>query len=119
MIDVLLFDNEIALKDGDFIMTTDKEFVLQSLKMRLKTIAGECFMDPSVGIPWFSEILGQKRNERFIKFLILPQLEAVSGIKSIKDFSLHQTHARTLHIKFVAVLSDGEQTTISESIGVE
>jgi hypothetical protein len=124
MMDLWLRNNELgfldlAINDGDIVISpTDTHTVAQAVTIRLKTLAGEWFFDISQGIPYLTEIFGHRRNERFIRQIILPEIEAVSGVHQVKDFSLQEVSNRKLLISFTIALSDGVHIPINESIGV-
>jgi hypothetical protein len=119
MMDLWLQQNDLEIVNGDFILCpTDTHAIAQAITIRLKTLAGEWFLDTSQGIPYFTEIFGHKRNERFIRQMILPEIEAVSGIHQVKDFNVKEELNRKITISFNAVLSDGAHIPINESIGV-
>ena len=119
MMDFWLQQNDLQIVSGDFILCpTDTHVIAQAITIRLKTLADEWFLDTTLGIPYFTEIFGQKRSERFIRQLILPEIEAVPGIHQVKDFIVKEEPNRKLSISFTAMLSDGAHFSINESIGV-
>ena len=65
--DFSLKSHDLAIANGDFALcATDKDAITQAIVMRLKTMSGEWFLDTITGIPYFTDIFGHKRNERFI-----------------------------------------------------
>jgi hypothetical protein len=115
--DLMLKHNDLQINSGDFsICTTDTEAIAQAIAIRLKIIQGEWFMDASLGIPYFTEIFGQKRNERFIRQVVLPEIQSVLGVREITSFTTHEHSDRTLTISFEAVLTDGTVHAFSESV---
>jgi hypothetical protein len=119
MMDLFLCDQDVKIVEGDLaICPTDADTIAQAIVIRLKTLAGEWFLDSALGIPYFTEIFGHKRNSRFIRQLLLPEIEAVPGVHQVKDFEVHEKTNRQLLIKFNAVLSSGTVVTINESMGV-
>jgi hypothetical protein len=124
MMDLWLRNNEVGVLDlviidGDIVISpTDTYAIAQAIIIRLKTLAGEWFFDISQGIPYLTEIFGHKRNDRFIRQIILPEVEAVSGVHQVKDFSLQEASNRKLLISFTIALSNGIHIPINESIGV-
>jgi hypothetical protein len=53
-------------KDNDLVVTTDLDWsrgipgVMQECRIRMRTFQGEWFLDLETGIPYWTEILGQK-----------------------------------------------------------
>lgn len=117
--DFCLRDQDLAIVNGDlFMCQTDREALAQMISIRLKTLSGEWFMDTSVGIPYLSEIFGQKRSPLFIRQVILPHIEAIPGVKQVTDFNVEEKADRKILISFTAILDDGSSIKFSESVGV-
>lgn len=118
MMDFSLKGHDVEIVDGDFALCrTDRDAIAQAVTMRLKTIAGEWFLDTNLGIPYLTEIFGHKRNDRFIRQLMVPTIEAVPGVKQIKDFIIDEGSNRAIKVSFTAVLTDRTHVAINESIG--
>ncbi len=119
MMDFLLENQDLGVTDGDFtICPTDAHAIAQTIVARLKIIQGEWFLDDMLGIPYFTEVFGQKRNERLIRQLIIPEIQSVSGVREITSFKITNFPDRKLTISFDALLSDGTLRTFNESVGV-
>jgi hypothetical protein len=119
MMDFCLQNNDLAIANGDLIVSpTESDTLAQNITIRLKTLLGEWFFDTSIGIPYLTEIFGHKRNERFIRQLIIPEIESVPGIQQIKDFKVQEETHRKIVISFTAFLSNGANIFLNESIGV-
>jgi hypothetical protein len=119
MMDFLLKDQDICIAGGDFqLCSDDKASTAQAITIRLKTMAGEWFLDSNRGLPYLSDIFGNKRSERFIRHLIVPEIKAIAGVKSISDFKAQVNKERRMTMSFTASLSDGNAITINESIGI-
>lgn len=119
MMDFLLDGRDLAVSNGDFLVcSTDKEALAQAITMRLKTLAGEWFLDKALGVPYFESIFGQKRSERFIRELLISAIKTLPGIKQTTDFKAHLKNDRTMTVSFTASLHDGSSITINESTGM-
>jgi hypothetical protein len=119
MMDFWLQYNDLEIQSGDIAFCpTDREALAQAIAVRLKTLAGEWFLDAALGIPYLNEIFGHKRNERFMRQVILPEIEAISGVHQVRDFKVQEKTNRQLLISFVVVSGDGTVININESIGV-
>ena len=53
-------DWDIDISMSDLIQTTGRESIQQHWAQRLKTFLGEWFLDTSIGVPYFQQIL--KKN---------------------------------------------------------
>ncbi|TXG75882.1 hypothetical protein E6Q11_06255 [Candidatus Dojkabacteria bacterium] len=119
MMDFLLKDRDICIAGGDIeLCSDDKEAIAQAITIRLKTMAGEWFLDSNRGLPYLSDIFGHKRSEKFIRHLIVPEIEAIPGVQGIKDFKAQVTQERRMTMSFTASLGDGSAIPINESIGI-
>jgi hypothetical protein len=119
MMDLCLKDQDLVIINGDFALCADDCAALaQSISMRLKTLSGEWFLDTSAGIPYLSEIFGQKRSHLFIRQAILPHVEAVPGVKEVTDFQVEEQPDRVMLITFTVVLNDGSSLKFKEPVGV-
>jgi hypothetical protein len=124
MMDLFLRHNDVGVLDldmssGDIALChTEPDCIAQTITIRLKTLAGEWFLDTSVGIPYLTEILGHKLNERFLRHLIMPTLQTTLGVLEITNFKAEEKADRNLSISFAVLMSDGGKQSFKESIGV-
>ena len=119
MMDLCLKDEDLVIINGDFALCADDRSALaQSISVLLKTLSGEWFLDTSIGIPYLSEIFGQKRSPLFIRQAILPHIEAVPGVKEVTDFKMEEQKNRKILITFTVILNDGSFIKFNESVGV-
>ena len=119
MMDFSLKAHDLAIANGDFALcATDKDAIAQAIAMRLKTMSKEWFLDATTGIPYFTEVFGHKRNERFMRQLIASAIETVPGVMRIDEFKTEMRADRTMLVSFIVLLSDRTSIPINESIGV-
>lgn len=119
MMDLLLENQDLGITDGDLaVCPTDTTCIAQTIATRLKVIQGEWFLDGSLGVPYFTQIFGHKRGERFIRQLIMPEIQAVQGVREVTSFKTSEQPNRSLSISFEATLTDGTKQSFNESIGV-
>lgn len=83
---------DLALDDdGDLEIplrfTTGAEAVAQGLRIRLGMFRGEWFDDLDAGVPWFTEILGQKFVQQRVVTTIGGVARAVPGVNEIVSLS--------------------------------
>jgi hypothetical protein len=124
MMDLFLRHNEVGVLDLDMssgdiaLCPTEYYCIAQTITIRLKTLAGEWFLDTSVGIPYLTEILGHKLNERFLRHLIMPEIQTIPGVLEITNFKAEEKADRGLTISFAVLMSDGAKRSFKESMGV-
>jgi hypothetical protein len=120
MMDFALSNRDLEIAHGDFLLcATDTDAIAQALSIRLKTLAGEWFLDSRVGIPYLTDILGKKVNERLLRKTVTEEVKSLLGISDIKDFVVKAGQTdRSISIRFSAILPNHTTITINESIEV-
>lgn len=119
MMDLALHQNDLEIARGDIaICATDADCIAQAISIRIKTLSGEWFLDSNVGIPYFTEVFGRKRSERFLQQLIVSEIEATPGVKRVKDFKTVINNERKMNVNFRAELSGDNSIHINESMGL-
>jgi hypothetical protein len=116
--DFLLKQHDVAIINGDIALcASDHDATAQTVAVRLKTLSGEWFLDTSVGLPYFTDVFGHKRSERYMQQLIATEIGKIPGVKQLDNITVHIDDHRTAHISFSASLTDGSSFKINESIG--
>lgn len=118
--DFALRNRDLDISDGDLsICQSDVDAIAQALSIRLKTLAGEWFLDTRIGMPYLTEILGKKINERLLKKIVTEEVKSLLGVIDIRNFVMNAgPTSRSLSISFSAILSNQSVITINESIEV-
>jgi len=120
MMDFALHKSDLQINNGDLVLCQDDSHAMaQAIAIHLNTFAGEWFLDTDVGVPYLTQILGKKRNQRFLRQLIKSQIESLGGVRELSEFNFsHNDDERRISIKFTAHLTDRSTITINETIGV-
>src|SRR6185437_10473262 len=100
------------------LCSSDKAALAQAITLRLKTLAGEWFLDTQVGIPYLTEIFGNKRRVRYLEMCVASEIKATPGVRELRDFQVQISNNRAASISFVASLSDETAININESLGI-
>ena len=77
-----------AVTDGAVQFATGKEEIAQIIQTRLKTIAGEWFLNAELGLPWFSRILVKNPNAAEVEGLFVREIANSPGVTSIEEFQM-------------------------------
>jgi hypothetical protein len=113
-----LHNNDLKISNGDFnICPNNKEALAQAIKIRLKTLYGEWFLDSSLGIPYLTEVFSQRISPNYLRHLITSELENIHDIKEIIDFDININSQRQANIKFKIILNNQEKIFFNEHIG--
>jgi hypothetical protein len=100
-IDLTYKNNDIALTEN-YLTITDKELLIQRLAIKFKWFESEYTYDTSYGIPYFTEILGNKRLDIYDMFnLLISKIEEEDGITKaeLEDFDFDEV-SRKMKITF-------------------
>jgi hypothetical protein len=81
--------NDLYLEaDGNLAMVEDAEAVGQHVRQRLKTFAGEWFIDKNAGVKWLTEVLGRRYDPALAEALIKAEILRTDGVTEITSFSV-------------------------------
>ena len=64
---------------GNIAVAEDPYAIAQSVASACRAVLGECWYDTTIGIPYFTEILGQTPPAGFIKAQLVTAASAVPG----------------------------------------
>ncbi len=122
LIDFLIDENthDLVVRDGDLALTCDLQTqVRQALKILLRTLLGEWFLDERIGIPYFTQILGQKPSKLALTSIFRNAIKQTEGVDSIARLDVNfDSSSRTVSIDFEIILKDGNRLSLSENPGV-
>lgn len=82
--------NDLSLTpDGNLRMVYDAEAVGEHARQRLMFFKGEWYLDPSIGVDWFGQVLGfadsrLQVSEAIVKRVIL-QTPGVTGLRNVES----------------------------------
>lgn len=102
--DLVLDKNGVLLTLGN---SEAPALLSQRIRHRLQTFKGECFLDRSVGVPYFSEIMKKDPDLGRIRSLLASVVAGVQGVVKILSLDLVFTRrTRQLSVAF-RVQGDG------------
>lgn len=108
--DLLLDDSgDLALVNGDLVTVTGVDEIAQRVRVRLRLFAGEWFLAPDQGVPYFDRILGQKISKAALLSILREQVLACPGIASIATLEADVDSARrSVSVTLSATTTDGD-----------
>lgn len=117
--DFFLNDQDLAIQNGDISLCGTADATAQAISIRLKTFAGEWFLNTDVGLPYLTQIFGRKNSQRFLRRLVSDALKGLPDVMEVKDLLIEEgQEPRSMVIKFQAVLTSQSTLNINENIGV-
>lgn len=101
--------------DGDFaIVNNDTQFVngadevMQLLRQRLRTFLGEWFLDTTIGVPYFQDILKKNPNPVSVDAAFKNEILNTPGVLELSEFEIDIDAAtRVATVTGRAVVTDG------------
>jgi hypothetical protein len=103
---------------GDFVLTSGTDAVVQYIGQVLKTFLEEWFLDQTIGIPYYQELLKKNPDQTTMESAIKAAILACPGMLELTSFSLTtDTPHRALNVSFTGTCEAGE-IVFNDSIGV-
>ncbi len=82
---------DLAVEDHDLAFVEGVDRVVQSLKIRLRTYLGEFFLDTTVGVPYFQDVLVKNPDlnniEAVLRSIILEDAEITEVTSFVRNFN--------------------------------
>ena len=106
--DILIENDAMSIIDGD-------DALLQHLRIRLKFLLGEWFLDQRIGIPYLQEILVKAPNLVAVRSIFREAILETPGVDTFQRFDLDLDAAiRKLTVSFTVSKTDGETLDFSQ-----
>lgn len=105
---------DLLMLGGDLVLTQDIDPrgthpVLQDVLQRLRTFLGEWFLDNTIGVPWFQQILGPQGPNSATDATLQNVVLGTPGVLMLTEWSASVNSAtRTLSLHFVATTAAGK-----------
>ena len=95
---------------GNIAVLVDPSALLaQRIQCRLQTFKGECFLDRSIGVPYFTEILKKSPDLGRVMSLLAAVIATVEGVKKTLALELKFNQGtRQLNVDFRVLGDSGE-----------
>jgi hypothetical protein len=104
----LTTDGDLDISRDDIFFVTGADAVAQHLKIRLRFVKGEWFLDQRVGIPYYSQIWVKNPNLAAIRSTYRNAILSTPGVDAIERLDLgFEAATRELTLSFSARL-EGE-----------
>ncbi len=103
--------NNLAISNHKVRMTESlSEEVAQKLFIKFRFFLGEYYLDTSVGIDFFGQILVKNPNIRLIQSIFRAKLAETPGVGEVKNLKiLYNKITRELGVSWIVVLEDGTE----------
>ena len=93
--------HDLVIEDGDLVLVTDAEALIQNLKIRLYTFYGEWAFDTTQGVPYFEDILVKNPNISNIQAVLKSVILETKGVTKLTAFVFeYDPKARSASLNF-------------------
>ena len=110
-------DYDLDIQNNNFVVITGIDALRQRLRMNLSTFLGEWYLDPDLGMPYFSQVFKKNVSIGTLNSIFRQEITATEGVKSLNSINFTQELAtRTLLVSFNVTASDG--TVLEDNVAV-
>jgi hypothetical protein len=108
-------DHDLLIEGGDLVLiNSEAEVAVQSLKINLLMFRGEWFLDSSLGVPYFQEILGKVTNKTLVDNIIKGISTNSYNIYRVTSLNSTISDDRTYEVNLLEALTeDGEIISVT------
>jgi hypothetical protein len=112
-------DGDLDLSTGDLRFTSGADAALQSVGINLHWHRGEWFLDESLGVPWFTEILVKNPNPVIVREYLREAIADGDYISAITKLKLeYDPRARSVSVDWTAETDFDQVLGSSETVSV-
>ena len=113
-----LENHDLEIENGDLVLCKSlAEAARQDIGIRLRTLAGEWFLDPQVGVPYFSKVFGQRPNKLSLLEIFSQAVLESPYVNTLTNSDVEfDAIANAATFSFAAALTDGSQLVLRESL---
>lgn len=109
---------DLLITNADLELTEKSDAVRQHVQQRLRAFLGEWFLDTSVGVPYYQDVLKKNPNPQIVAGVFQNEIIQTPGVLELLDFEFDFNNAlRTLRLDFSVRVTEGV-INFSELVGV-
>lgn len=110
-------EGDLRLTNGQLTLVEDLEAIGQHLRVRLRWIRGEWFLDQRTGVPYFDEVFVKGTARSRIESRLRATILGTPGIVSLVSLALTvDTATRAASLAFTARTSTGGMLKVSNFV---
>ena len=99
---------DLLISNGDLVIVTGLTEIQQNVLQNVRTFLGEWFLDNTVGVPYFQQILVKNPDQGKVDALIQNAILSTPGIVQLLSYaSSINTQSRSISIQFKALSTSG------------
>jgi hypothetical protein len=101
---------DLELSTGDLQIVEGSDAIAQHIRIRLRTLLGEWFLDDRIGVPYIQRILIKNPGTNVVRRILRQVVEQTPGVVDVGAFTTDYDGAtRRLSVSFNATV-DGDAT---------
>jgi hypothetical protein len=109
MSDLKTEDNDLIFENNDLIIVTGQQETKQRLEQRLQTFLGEWFLDTSIGVPYYQDILKKNPDTTLVTGTLKSVITQTPGVTDLLEFNFtFNKQAREATLVFTARSASGD-----------
>jgi hypothetical protein len=102
-------DHDLAIENNAVVLVSGAQEVRQRLIERLLTFQGEWFLDTTIGVPYYQDILKKAVDAAVIEAIFKTEIIETPGILELLDFDTdYSASTRQFDVAFVVRSTTGE-----------
>ena len=101
-------DGDLELVDNSFRLNSGVEAIAQHLKVKFQLFLGEWFLDTTLGVPYYQDILIKKPSFVVVQEILKNVILETAGVLELESFDINfDSTIRTFSLEFKAQTDDG------------
>ena len=107
--DIQIDDNfDLMITNNSLNLTRGSDAIRQHLRTKLSLFLGEWFLDTTIGVPWFRDVLVKNPNFVVIQDMIKDQILSTPGVLTLEKFNFdYISGTRNLSLDFTVSSTEG------------
>lgn len=81
--------DRFIIKNGDLVLVQKANAVAQFIKQKLRTFFGEWFLDTTIGVPYYQEILKKNPSPITVASILKREIINTDGVIALDSFSIN------------------------------
>lgn len=99
---------DVVIENGDLVLVEGLQEITQNVLQNLRTFFNEWFLDTTIGVPYFQQILVKNPDQGKVDALLIQAILSTPGIIQLLQYSSTiDTGARKLTVSFKALSTSG------------
>lgn len=100
---------DLVVENGDLVLIDDADVVAQMLRLKLRTVLGEWFLDTTSGVDYFRKILRKGVQQSAVESELRSAIVSVPHVEALRRFDAeYDEGARRFRLDFVVQTDLGD-----------